>query len=97
MSEVKESPNLMFQGYRQLSQAEIDLIAEVKEHAEQTRSLLARVEHFCIDRHDADKVKPDYVAHSVVTEPMRWAGVARTELQQGFMALTRAIAAPTSF
>lgn len=27
----------------------------------------------------------------------RWVSIARTQLQQGFMALTRAIAKPTSF
>ena len=27
----------------------------------------------------------------------RWVAIARTELQQGFMALTRAVAQPTSF
>ena len=27
----------------------------------------------------------------------RWVAIARTELQQGFMALTRAVAKPTSF
>lgn len=27
----------------------------------------------------------------------RWAAIARTQLQQGFMALTRAIAKPTTF
>lgn len=91
------NPNPMFQGYRELSEAEVALIEEVKQHAEKTRSLLSRIEHFCIDRHEADKVKPEYVPHSVITEPMRWSGIARTELQQGFMSLTRAIAAPTSF
>lgn len=85
------------QGYRTLSPENVDLINEVKAHAEQTRALLSRVEHFAINRSEAEKASPDYVPHSVVTEPMRWASIARTDLQQGYMALIRAIAQPTTF
>lgn len=34
---------------------------------------------------------------SVPELDQRWVSIARTQLQQGFMALTRAIAQPTSF
>lgn len=85
------------QGYRALSPETVALINEVKAHAEQTRELLSRVEHFCIDREHVEQERPDYVPHTTVAEPMRWASIARTDLQQGYMALIRAIAAPTTF
>lgn len=86
------------QGYRALSPETVALINEVKAHAEQTRTLLSRVEHFCLDRNEVEKQTTlDYVPHTAVTEPMRWTSIARTDLQQGYMALIRAIAAPTTF
>jgi len=34
---------------------------------------------------------------SIVDVDQRWVSIAKTDLQKGFMALTRAIAKPTSF
>ena len=83
-------------GYRSLTAKELELINEVKEHAEHTRELVNRVEHYILAQDS--QAKPDgYVPHSTVTHPMRWAALARTDLQTGYMALTRAIAQPTTF
>lgn len=78
-------------GYRNLSQAEIDLMNEIKANGEQLRALITRVQH-----HISSQPDPE-VPHSQVTNPMRWASIAQTDLQTGLMALTRAVAQPTSF
>lgn len=65
-------------GYRDLSQEEIDLMNEIKEHGEKTHKLVLKL---CrIDSLDK-----------------RWLDIGRTDLQTGFMALTRAVARPESF
>ncbi|UYZ84286.1 hypothetical protein MTZ49_01515 [Entomomonas sp. E2T0] len=65
-------------GYRDLSQAEIDAMNEVKVLAEQVGAL-----------HEKIAQMPDI--------DQRWLAIGKTELQQGFMALTRSIAQPTTF
>lgn len=65
-------------GYRELSQAEIDRMNEVKAKAEEVGELI------------------DQLAATDGLDP-RWVGIARTHLQQGFMAAIRAIAQPTTF
>ncbi len=83
-------------GYRQLSQEEAALINEIKDHAEHTRELVNRV----VRHAEAEMMKPlpdGHAPHSQVTHPGRWAAEARTDLQKGFMCLTRAVAAPTTF
>jgi hypothetical protein len=87
-----DNQHKQIKGYRDLSQEEIDLMNEIKEHAERTRELLNR-----IDRHiDAQAIDPDQ-PHSVVTSPARWLAEGRTDLQKGFMCVIRSIAQPTSF
>jgi hypothetical protein len=83
-------------GYRELSSDELALINQVKAHAEMTRDLVNRIEQFCIAR-DEEPLPEGHAPHSSVTAPMRWASIARTDLQTGYMALVRAVAAPTTF
>jgi len=72
-------------GYRDLSQAEIDLMNKIKEKA-------AEVGELC------DALKSGEFAHSQdeVPDP-RWLSIGTTDLQKGFMALTRSIAKPGFF
>jgi len=65
-------------GYRQLSDAEIAIINEIKAKAEEVGELILKAE----ERSNTDR---------------RWSAVAKTDLQKGFMALTRSIARPESF
>jgi hypothetical protein len=65
-------------GYRDLSQAEIDMMNEAKELAEKCGAL--------IDTLTAD-----------VQTDQRAVALAKTNLQQGFMWMVRAIAQPTTF
>lgn len=78
-------------GYRNLTQAEVDLMNDIKSAGEQLRDLVNRVQH-----HINSQPAPE-VPHSQVTAPGRWAAIGQTDLQTGLMALTRAVAQPTSF
>ena len=85
-------------GYHDLSQEEIDLMNEVKEHAEQTRHLVHKVEMVLINQaRNAVESSNTEPPHSIVTEPLRWVAEGRTDLQKGYMSLVRSIAQPTTF
>lgn len=71
-------------GYRELSQAEIDLINKIKLHGKVLGDL---VEEVLAHSKDAPSV--------VGAEPGRWAALARTNFQIGVMELVRAVAQPT--
>lgn len=72
-------------GYRELTQEEIDLMNEIKATAEVVGRLVQRVER---------NMPRDHIeAH----EAFRWAAIGKTDLQRGFMALTRSVARPTTF
>lgn len=77
-------------GYRTLSADEIALMNEIKAHGEDLQALVTRVQHFIQDR-------TLEAVYTQVTAPARWAAIGQTHLQEGLMALTRAVAAPTSF
>ena len=73
-----ENQHQLISGYRDLSQEEIDLMNEVKEHGELLGALVTRL---------SNRVEMD----------QRWVSIGRTHLQQGIMALVRAIAKPSTF
>lgn len=68
-------------GYRDLTEQEIALMNEGKALAEQVGAFLEKVDG------------------TAITPPIdkRWLSIGRTHLQQGFMAVIRAIAQPTTF
>lgn len=108
-------------GYRDLTQAEIDMMNKIKAHAAAIESLLAEVqahingcfksteqyisleEEAALDPTDAPTgmVKTPAAEAEwnrlIAAEPHRWLGEAKTDLQTGLMALTRAVAQPTTF
>jgi hypothetical protein len=92
--ETMQQPKI--DGYRQLNQAEAELINEVKAHAEQTRHLVNRVQHYLAEQ-ERQPLPEGHAPHSQVTNPSRWAALAQTDLQTGYMKLVRAIAQPTTF
>jgi hypothetical protein len=65
-------------GYRQLTEAEADLMNEGKALAEQCGQYIAKLQR----EPGADQ---------------RWISIGATQLQQGFMAVIRGIAKPTTF
>jgi hypothetical protein len=64
-------------GYRELSQAEIDLMNRIKAFGPELEALIA----------DLGAAQADG----------RWVAIGRTHLQEGLMALTRAVAKPSFF
>lgn len=102
-----ENQHRKIKGYRELSQVEIDLMNEVKEMGVKLGELVAKIQNHLIEQVrllEAAQIKPggDNEAYLEVqrireAESHRWAAIAKTELQQGLMALTRSIAQPGFF
>lgn len=71
-------------GYRDLSEEEIALMNEAKELAEKVGELVTKLDTFGVvpTTEGIDK---------------RWLSIGKTHLQQGFMAVIRSIAKPTTF
>ncbi len=65
-------------GYRQLNEAEANLMNKIKEHGGRLADLIAELRN--TDGIDG-----------------RWISIGATDLQTGLMALTRAVAKPTTF
>ena len=108
--ETFEQPKII--GYRQLNEAEADLMNEIKAHGEALAALFNRVAGYLDTEHEikkaaaeASKLTPeDHASDECVelrrftdAQPQRWAAIGRTHLQEGLMALTRAVAQPTTF
>jgi hypothetical protein len=102
-----ENQHKHIKGYRDLSQAEIDLMNRIKAHAEETRLLVEAVRDVvdppmpvledASDAQPGDVVRgvPEYGGHA--SGGWRWICLADDHLQQGYMALTRAVAQPTTY
>lgn len=108
-----ENQHRKISGYRELSQAEIDLMNEIKALGPQIEEVVCKVRRHVNDQRKAswELVDASKSAESIAgpsaglvevarldeAQPARWAGIATTHLQQGLMALTRAVAQPTFF
>lgn len=86
-------------GYRELSEAEIHLMNEIKAKGAELEELIGRVrDHVYRQKLVAMSVPSgDEAKRLDDAEPGRWASIARTDFQTGLMALTRAVAQPTTF
>lgn len=82
-----ENQHRKITGYRDLTQAEIDLLNKIKAKAEEVGDLLKEIPYGNPGGGDAPEGCAD----------PRWFAIARTHLQEGFMALSRSIAKPTTF
>jgi hypothetical protein len=89
MMDEGHAQNSPILGYRDLSQAEIELINQIKSQGSALDALLGDVRKNIADT-SAEFGTGD-------AEHYRWVSIAHTHLQQGLMALTRAVAKPTSF
>ena len=74
-------------GYRELSQNEIDLMNESKVLAEQCGEFIKKLNDMQEAKGIIDEERPD----------QRWIAIGQSHLQQGFMALVRSVAKPTTF
>ena len=87
-----DNQHKMIKGYRDLSQEEIDAMNLVKGRAQNVSETVTYVERM------VDKMPEDTEAEiAEKAEAARWLNEGKMELQKGFMAVTRAIARPTSF
>lgn len=82
-------------GYRDLSQAEIDMMNEIKAAGVRLESLIVAVgNHLTTQKNTCG---PEALNAIYLAQPDRWVAIARTDIQTALMALTRAVAQPTSF
>ena len=85
-----ENQHRKIKGYRELTQEEIDLMNDIKQIGNQMGDLIERLyEHQSSEDDDAPTVTNP--------EPYRWLAIGKTHIQQGLMALTRAVAKPDFF
>lgn len=86
-----ENQHRKIKGYRELNQDEIDLMNEIKEKGVELGALIDKVAAVNATAHEAGDSAP------YASDAYRWSGIAKTHLQQGLMALTRAVAKPEFF
>ncbi len=77
-------------GYRQLTEAEQAMINRVKAVAQEVAHLVTDVRDFV----ESNPLEQDDVTR---LNPARWAALADTDFQVGFMKLVRSIARPTTY
>jgi hypothetical protein len=101
-----DNQHKQIKGYRDLSQAEIDLMNRINAHAEETRALVEAVREVvtpALPAIESIPTEPGELVEGVALYaghaggPWRWICLADDHLQQGYMALTRAVAQPTSY
>ncbi len=80
-------------GYRQLSEAEVELMNEGKALAEACGAYIAKLRTHA---NAGPNVTFDDLANGCPLD-QRWISIGATQLQQGFMAVIRGIAQPTTF
>jgi hypothetical protein len=101
-----ENQHRKIAGYRELSQADIDLMNEIKALGPVIEAVLEKVKnHIPAQDHAvyvssgsefSDEIKAE-LDRIVQASPCRWINIAKTDFQTGLMALTRAVAQPTFF
>ena len=84
-----ENQHRQIKGYRELSQAEIDLMNEIKSQGAALGDLVTKL------RENQARITAEF--GTTDGEANRWISIGQTNLQQGLMALTRAVAKPEFF
>lgn len=87
-----ENQHRLIKGYRELSQEEIDLMNRIKIAEAQALELVMEVRQHAVKQmvhSDGDEAKRIAEAN-----PIRWQSIATSHIEQGFMALVRAVAQP---
>lgn len=92
-----ENQHRRIKGYRELTQVEIDLMNRIKAQGALLEQLVTDVRYH-VDQQMVDS-EGDYdeIDRIIAANPDRWVEIAMTDLQTGLMALTRAVAQPTTF
>ncbi|MGE1004209.1 DUF7681 family protein [Ralstonia pseudosolanacearum] len=97
-----DNQHKLITGYRDLTEDEVALMNEVKAKASEVGTLVeklrGRLPAFKIEGNPVQVGDQTLVAVSdEAYETDRWMTIGQDHLQQGFMALTRAVARPTTF
>ena len=97
-----ENQHRKIKGYRELSQAEIDLMNKIKEQGEVFGGLLSelsaiRDQHREETHASIDVGEVPVLTHSQLGDSCTAAGIAEDHLKTGVMWLVRAVALPSSF
>ena len=92
-----ENQHRKISGYRELSQAEIDLMNEIKALGPQIESVIEKVKDHIQGQHRWSVNNPDEQDRLEDSTPERFAALAKTDFQTALMYLTRAVAQPTFF
>lgn len=97
-----ENQHRKIKGYRELGQHEIDLMNEIKAKGVEIQALVEKVREHAQDQDSCSKIMTGPTGESereriAAAQPARWASIAATDFQTGLMALTRAVAQPTTF
>lgn len=71
-------------GYRRMTDEEVELINEIKQAERETAAIFVRVADIARSRWPREGISD------------RWASIAKTHMEQGFMALVRSVAQPQS-
>jgi hypothetical protein len=88
-----ENQHRQIKGYRELSQAEINLMNRIKETGQDLQQLIDDCRAFdVIEGKTGDREHDERL-----DEASRWRAIAKTHLQEGLMALTRSVAKPAFF
>jgi hypothetical protein len=87
-----ENQHRRISGYRELSQEEIDLMNEIKAKGVELGELVGNL--YTLNHINGDG---SGVPTNQQLESNRWLGIGKDHLQQGLMALTRAVAKPEFF
>lgn len=91
-----ENQHRKISGYRELNQAEIDLMNEIKALGPMIEAVLEKVKTH-VDGQNSFQLDPDVAVRLADATPHRFVALAKTEFQTGLMYLTRAVAQPTFF
>lgn len=96
-----ENQHRRISGYRELSQAEIDLMNKIEALGPQIESIIVEAQkHILAQRQalsDPHPFNQEEFQRLEDATPERFAALAKTDLQTGLMYLTRSIAQPTFF
>ena len=107
-----ENQHRAIKGYRELNQAEIELMNRIKDKGTEFGNLIAELVsrlntdlEVKIAAAKASKLAPEdegseecaELRRFKAAEPLRWAAIGKTDIQTGVMALIRAIAQPSTF
>lgn len=77
-----ENQHRKIKGYRDLSQAEVDLMNRIKEKEQEVLALVQELRD------------GDFAENKQQEADQRWVSIGLTDIQTGFMALVRSIAKP---